>query len=91
MRILEGNVVAEGIKIGIVAARFNEFIVSKLVGGAQDACVRHGVKDEDIDLAWVPGAFEIPIVAKKMAASGKYDAVLCLGRSTLYPQSVFVV
>ena len=79
MRILEGNVVAEGIKIGIVAARFNEFIVSKLVGCAQDACVRHGVKDEDIDLAWVPGAFEIPIVAKKMAASGKYDAVLCLG------------
>ena len=79
MRILEGNVVAEGIKIGIVAARFNEFIVSKLVGGAHDACVRHGVKDEDIDLAWVPGAFEIPIVAKKMAASGKYDAVLCLG------------
>ena len=79
MRILEGNVVAEGIKIGIVAARFNEFIVSKLVGGAQDACVRHGVKDEDIDLAWVPGAFEIPIVAKKMAASGRYDAVLCLG------------
>lgn len=79
MRILEGNVVAEGIKIGIVAARFNEFIVSKLVGGAQDACVRHGVKDGDIDLAWVPGAFEIPIVAKKMAASGKYDAVLCLG------------
>ena len=79
MRVLEGNVVAEGIKIGIVAARFNEFIVSKLVGGAQDACVRHGVKDEDIDLAWVPGAFEIPIVAKKMAQSGKYDAVLCLG------------
>lgn len=79
MRVLEGNVVAEGIKIGIVAARFNEFIVSKLVGGAQDACVRYGVKDEDIDLAWVPGAFEIPIVAKKMAASGKYDAVLCLG------------
>ena len=76
MRVLEGNVVAEGIKIGIVAARFNEFIVSKLVGGAQDACVRHGVKDEDIDLAWVPGAFEIPIVAKKMAASGKYDAAL---------------
>lgn len=79
MRILEGKVVAEGIKIGIVAARFNEFIVSKLVGGAQDACVRHGVKDEDIDLAWVPGAFEIPLVAQKMAASGKYDAVICLG------------
>ena len=79
MRILEGNVVAEGIKIGIVAARFNEFIVSKLVGGAQDACVRHGVKDEDIDLAWVPGAFEIPLVAKKLAMSQKYDAVICLG------------
>ena len=79
MRILEGNVVAEGIKIGIVAARFNEFIVSKLVGGAQDACVRHGVKDEDIDLAWVPGAFEIPLAAQKLAQSGKYDAVICLG------------
>ena len=79
MRILEGNVVAEGIKIGIVAARFNEFIVSKLVGGAQDACVRHGVKDEDIDLAWVPGAFEIPLAAQKLAQSGKYDAVICVG------------
>ena len=79
MRVLEGNVVAEGIKIGIVAARFNEFIVSKLVSGAQDACVRHGVKDEDIDLAWVPGAFEIPLIASKMAKSGKYDAVICLG------------
>ena len=79
MRILEGNVVAEGIKIGIVAARFNEFIVSKLVGGAQDACVRHGVKDEDIDLAWVPGAFELPLATQKLAQSGKYDAVICLG------------
>lgn len=79
MRVLEGNVVASGIKIGIVAARFNEFIVSKLIGGAQDACIRHGVADDDIDLAWVPGAFEIPMVAKKMAESGKYDAVLCLG------------
>ena len=87
MRVLEGNVVAEGIKIGIVAARFNEFIVSKLVSGAQDACVRHGVKDEDIDLAWVPGAFEIPIVAKKMAASGKYDAVFCLGAVIKGPTS----
>ena len=79
MRVLEGKVVAEGIKIGIVAARFNEFIVSKLVSGAQDACIRHGVKDEDIDLAWVPGSFEIPFMAQKMAESGKYDAVLCLG------------
>ena len=66
-------------KIGIVASRFNEFIVSKLIGGAQDALIRHGVSDDDIDLAWVPGAFELPIVAKKMAESGKYDAVLCLG------------
>ena len=79
MNKLEGNVVAKGIKVGIVASRFNEFIVSKLIGGACDALVRHGVKDEDIDLAWVPGAFEIPIIAKKMAESGKYDAVLCLG------------
>ena len=79
MRVLEGKVIAEGMKIGIVAARFNEFIVSRLIGGAQDACIRHGVNDDDIDLAWVPGAFEIPIVAKKMAESGKYDAILCLG------------
>ncbi len=79
MNTLEGNVVAKEIKVGIVAARFNEFIVSKLISGAQDALIRHGVKDEDIDLAWVPGSFEIPIVAQKMAQSGKYDAVLCLG------------
>ena len=65
MRVLEGKVVAEGMKIGIVASRFNEFIVSKLIGGAQDALIRHGVSDDDIDLAWVPGAFELPIVAKK--------------------------
>ena len=79
MRTLEGKLVAEGLKIGIVAARFNEFIVNKLVSGAEDACVRHGVKDDDITLAWVPGAFEIPVIAKKMAQSGKYDAILCLG------------
>lgn len=79
MKVLEGNVVASGIKVGIVAARFNEFIVSKLVSGAEDACVRHGVNSDDIELAWVPGAYEIPLVAKKMAKSGKYDAVICLG------------
>ena len=79
MNLLEGKVVAEGLKVGIVAARFNEFIVSKLVGGAQDALVRHGVENKDIDIAWVPGAFEIPLIAKKMAHSGKYDLVLCLG------------
>ena len=68
-----------GIRVGIVAARFNEFIVSKLIGGAEDALVRHGVNTDDVELAWVPGAFEIPVVAQKMAQSGKYDAVLCLG------------
>jgi 6,7-dimethyl-8-ribityllumazine synthase len=79
MRKLEGNVVASDIKVGIVAARFNEFIVSKLVSGAQDALIRHGVNDDDITIAWVPGAFEIPFVAQKMASSGKYDVVICLG------------
>lgn len=79
MNVFEGKVVSEGMKVGIVAARFNEFIVSKLVSGAQDALLRHDVKEEDIDLAWVPGAFEIPLIASKMAKSGKYDAVIALG------------
>lgn len=79
MNTFEGKLVSDGIKIGIVAARFNEFIVSKLIAGARDALLRHDVKEEDIDLAWVPGAFEIPLIAKKMAESGKYDAVICLG------------
>lgn len=80
MRVLEGKVVGNEMKIGIVAARFNEFIVSKLIGGAEDALKRHDVDTENhVDLAWVPGAFEIPIVAQKMAESGKYDAVICLG------------
>ena len=79
MNVFEGKVVSEGMKVGIVAARFNEFIVSKLVAGAQDALVRHDVKEADIDLAWVPGAFEIPLIASKMAKSGKYDAVIALG------------
>ncbi|GFI30621.1 MAG: 6,7-dimethyl-8-ribityllumazine synthase [Lachnospiraceae bacterium] len=79
MRVLEGNVVANGTKVGIVASRFNEFIVSKLIGGAQDALIRHGVSDDDITLAWVPGAFEIPLTAQKMAETGNYDAVICLG------------
>ena len=79
MKTVEGKVVAEGLLIGIVGARFNEFIVSKLISGARDGLVRHGVNDDDITLAWVPGAFEIPLVAKKMALSGKYDAVICLG------------
>ena len=79
MKTLEGNVMGNGIRVGIVAARFNEFIVSKLIGGAEDALVRHGVNTDDVELAWVPGAFEISVVAQKMAQSGKYDAVLCLG------------
>lgn len=79
MKVLEGNVVASGINVGIVASRFNEFIVSKLVSGAHDALLRHGVEDDDITLAWVPGAFEIPLAAQKMAQSGKFDAVICLG------------
>lgn len=79
MRVLEGKLVADGLKVGIVAARFNEFIVSKLISGALDGLKRHNVNDDDIDLAWVPGAFEIPLAADKMAQSGKYDAVICLG------------
>lgn len=79
MKVLEGKLVAEGIRVGIVAARFNEFIVSKLVSGALDGLKRHGVNDNDISIAWVPGAFEIPLVAKKMAESPEYDVVICLG------------
>ena len=79
MKVLEGKLVATKGKFAIVGSRFNEFIVSKLISGAEDTLVRHGVDTDDITLVWVPGAFEIPIVAKKMAASGKYDAVLCLG------------
>ena len=79
MNLFEGQVVGGDIKIGIVAARFNEFIVSKLVGGALDGLKRHNVPEENVDLAWVPGAFEIPLIASKMAKSGKYDAVICLG------------
>ncbi|MBR3752003.1 MAG: 6,7-dimethyl-8-ribityllumazine synthase [Ruminiclostridium sp.] len=79
MRTFEGSLVANNMKVGIVAARFNEFITSKLLGGAMDGLVRHGVSDEDVQIAWVPGAFEIPLIAGKMAKSGKYDAVICLG------------
>lgn len=79
MRIIEGNLVAKDIRVGIVVGRFNEFIVSKLLGGAIDGLKRHGVDEDSIEVAWVPGAFEIPLVAKKMANSKKYDAVICLG------------
>ena len=79
MKIYEGKLVSENIKIGIVAARFNEFIVSKLISGCEGVLLRRGVLGEDVSLAWVPGAFEIPIIAAKMAKSGKYDAVITLG------------
>lgn len=79
MKTMEGNLVAREIKIGIVASRFNEFITSKLLAGALDGLKRHEAKEEDIHVAWVPGAFEIPLIASKMAKSGKYDAVICLG------------
>ena len=79
MKVYEGKVIGSGIKVGLVASRFNEFIVSKLVSGAIDGLVRHGVDDDNISLMWVPGAFEIPVMAKKMAESGKFDAVICLG------------
>ncbi|MBO8164588.1 MAG: 6,7-dimethyl-8-ribityllumazine synthase [Brevibacillus sp.] len=79
MRIYEGHLVGTGLSIGIVAGRFNEFIVSKLVSGALDALKRHGVDEQNIEIAWVPGAFEIPLIAKKMAESGRYDAVITLG------------
>lgn len=78
-KVYEGQLVAQGLKFGIVAARFNEFITSKLVGGAIDALSRHGAEEKNIEVAWVPGAYEIPLAAQKMAASGRYDAVICLG------------
>lgn len=78
-KVFEGHLVGTGLKVGIVTGRFNEFITSKLLGGALDAFKRHGVAEEDVDVAWVPGAFEIPFIAKKMAESGQYDAVVTLG------------
>lgn len=78
MKIIEGKVIAGKIHVGIVASRFNEFIVSKLLSGAVDGLIRHGVLDENITAAWVPGAFEIPLIADKMASSGKYDAIICV-------------
>ena len=80
INVVEGKLVAkEGMKVGIIASRFNEFIVSKLLSGAIDGLVRHGVEEENITATWVPGAYEIPVVASKMAQSGKYDAVICVG------------
>ena len=79
MKTIEGKLIATGLKVGIVASRFNEFITAKLLGGAEDSFIRHGGDADDLEVAWVPGAFEIPLIAQKMAASKKYDAVVCLG------------
>jgi 6,7-dimethyl-8-ribityllumazine synthase len=79
MSLLEGKLVAKDMKVGIVVSRFNEFITNKLLSGAMDGLLRHEVKEEDIDVAWVPGAFEIPLIAQRMAKTKKYDAVICLG------------
>ncbi|TVY11561.1 6,7-dimethyl-8-ribityllumazine synthase [Paenibacillus cremeus] len=78
-KVYEGHLVSQGMKYGIVVGRFNEFITHKLLGGAQDALKRHGVQEDEIEIAWVPGAFEIPLIAQKMAESGRYDAVITLG------------
>ncbi|PMC39475.1 6,7-dimethyl-8-ribityllumazine synthase [Bacillus sp. UMB0899] len=79
MKTFEGHLIGSGLKVAIVVARFNEFITSKLLGGAEDALKRHGVEESDVTVAWVPGAFELPLVSKKLAESGKYDAVITLG------------
>ncbi|MEE1243481.1 6,7-dimethyl-8-ribityllumazine synthase [Frisingicoccus sp.] len=79
MKTIEGKLIAKGLKVAIIVARFNEFIGSKLLSGAVDGLVRHGMDEEDIEIAWVPGAFEIPVLAQKMAQSKKYDAIICLG------------
>ncbi|MFC1861931.1 6,7-dimethyl-8-ribityllumazine synthase [Chloroflexota bacterium] len=78
-KLFEGVLLGKGLKFGVVASRFNEFITKKLLEGAQDALLRHGVSEEDIDIAWVPGSFEIPLAAKKLAQTKKYDAIICLG------------
>ena len=79
MKVIQGELQAKGLKFGVVVSRFNDFITSKLLDGAVDALVRHGAKEEDIDVVRVPGAFEIPLIAKKLAAKGAYNAVICLG------------
>ena len=78
-KLFEGVLLGKGLKFGVVVTRFNEFITKKLLEGAQDALLRHGVNEEDIDIAWVPGSFEIPLVAKKLAQTKRYDAIICLG------------
>ena len=90
MKTFEGKLVSENIKVGIVAARFNEFITSKLVSGALDGLKRENVQEDDIDVAWVPGAFEIPLIASKMAKSRKYDAIICVGAVSVEAQAITI-
>ncbi len=78
-KVYEGHLIGQGLKVGLVVGRFNEFITSKLLSGALDSLNRHGVTDDNVEIAWVPGAFEVPMVAKKLAQTNKYDAVICLG------------
>ena len=78
-KLFEGMLLGKGLKFGVVVSRFNEFITKKLFDGAQDALLRHGVSEGDIDVAWVPGSFEIPLVAQKLAQTNRYDAIICLG------------
>lgn len=78
-KVYQGTLLAEGLKFGLIVSRFNEFISGKLLEGAQDALLRHGAREDDIEIAWTPGSFEIPLIAKKMAESGRYNAVVCLG------------
>ncbi len=78
-KVYQGTLLAEGLKFGLIVSRFNEFISGKLLEGAQDALLRHGAREDDIEIAWTPGSFEIPLIAKKMAESGRYNAVICLG------------
>ena len=79
MNLIQGNMIGTGMKVAIVASRFNEIIVKKLLAGSEDGQVRHGVAGEDIDAYWVPGAFELPLLGQKLAQSGRYDAVICVG------------
>ena len=91
MMVQEGNLLGTGKKFAIIGSRFNEFITSKLIGGAEDCLLRHDVKQEDITVIWVPGAYEIPLIAKKAALSGRYDAVICVSLETGIPVMFGVV
>lgn len=90
-KIIEAQLIGSGLKVGIVVGRFNEFITSKLLGGALDGLKRHGVDENDVDIAWVPGAFELPLIAKKLVNTGKYDAVIGLGTVIRGPLLIMIM